>query len=98
MQPSGATEIFQGLQAGLQEVCQSVDPSRVNHIILLTDGHTYGDEQACLQLAEDAARKNIGITGLGVGDEWNDIFLDALAGRTGGSSVYISNPKDIQRI
>jgi Ca-activated chloride channel family protein len=98
MQPSGATEIFQGLEAGLQEVRRSLDPSRVNHIILLTDGHTYGDEQACLQLADQAARLNIGITGLGVGDEWNDIFLDALASRTGGSSAYISKPKDIQRI
>ncbi len=98
MQPGGATEIFQGLEAGLQEVRRSLNPSRVNHIILLTDGHTYGDEQACLQLADDAARQNIGITGLGVGDEWNDIFLDALASRTGGSSAYISKPKDIQRI
>jgi len=98
MQPGGATEIFQGLEAGLQEVRRSLNPSRVNHIILLTDGHTYGDEQACLKLAEEAASQNIGITGLGVGDEWNDIFLDALANRTGGSSAYISQPKDIQRI
>lgn len=98
MQPGGATEIFQGLDAGLKEVQRSLDPARVNHIILLTDGHTYGDEQACLELADDAARQNIGITGLGIGHEWNDIFLDALASRTGGSSVYISKAKDIQRI
>jgi Ca-activated chloride channel homolog len=98
MQPSGSTELYQGLEAGLKEVKRSLNPARVNHIILLTDGHTYGDEQACLQLADDAARQNIGITGLGVGAEWNDIFLDALAGRTGGSSAYISKPKDIQRI
>jgi Ca-activated chloride channel homolog len=98
MQPSGATEIFQGLEAGLNEVKRSLDPSRVNHIILLTDGHTYGDEQACFKLAEEAARLNVGITGLGVGHEWNDIFLDALTSRTGGSSAYISQPKDIERI
>ncbi len=98
MQPTGATEIFQGLEAGLKEVRRSLDPSRVNHIILLTDGHTYGDEQACLTLAEEAARQNIGITGMGIGHEWNDIFLDALASRTGGSSAYISKPKDIQNI
>ncbi|MFN8412261.1 MAG: DnaJ domain-containing protein [Anaerolineales bacterium] len=98
MQPSGATEIFQGLEAGMNEVRRSLDPARVNHIILLTDGHTYGDEQACLALAEEAAKQNIGITGLGIGHEWNDIFLDALAARTGGTSVYISKAKDIQRI
>jgi Ca-activated chloride channel family protein len=98
MQPSGATEIFQGLEAGLNEVKRSLDPARVNHIILLTDGHTYGDEQACFNLAEEAARLNVGITGLGIGHEWNDIFLDALASRTGGSSAYISQAKDIERI
>jgi Ca-activated chloride channel family protein len=65
---------------------------------LLTDGKTYGDEQACLQLAEEAAALNIGITGMGIGNEWNDIFLDALASRTGGSSAYISKPKDIERL
>ena len=98
MQTSGATEIYNGLKAGLQEVRRTVDPSRVNHIILLTDGQTYGDEQACLELAEEAAAQNIGISGMGIGNEWNDIFLDALASKTGGSSAYISNPKDIQRL
>ncbi|MGC8857448.1 MAG: DnaJ domain-containing protein, partial [Anaerolineae bacterium] len=98
MQPFGATEIFQGLEAAVQEVRRSLDPGRVNHIILLTDGHTYGDEQACLNLAEEAARQNIGISGLGIGGDWNDIFLDTLASRTGGSSAYISRPQDIQRL
>ena len=98
MQTTGATEIYNGLKAGLQEVRRTVDPSRVNHIIFLTDGQTYGDEQACLELAEQAAAQNIGISGMGIGNEWNDIFLDALASKTGGSSAYISNPKDIQRL
>lgn len=98
MQASGATELFQGLDAGLREVRRGLDPSRVNHIILLTDGHTYGDEQACLQLAEEAAAQNIGISGIGVGNEWNDIFLDALASRTGGNSAYIARAQDIQKV
>ena len=94
--PSGATEIFQGLNAGLNEIRKTISPDRVNHIILLTDGNTYGDEQKCLALAEKAALMNVGITGMGIGYEWNDIFLDALAGKTGGSSVHISQPRDIE--
>lgn len=97
MQTSGGTEIFQGLEAGMKEISRTVDPSRINHIILLTDGNTYGDEQSCLKLAEQAALQSVGITGMGIGSEWNDIFLDALAGKTGGSSVYISTPADIER-
>lgn len=98
LQTSGATEIFQGLQAAMGEIRRSLDAQRAHHIILLTDGHTYGDEKECLALAEQAAAQNIGITGMGIGNEWNDIFLDELASRTGGSSAYISKPKDIQQL
>lgn len=95
MQTTGGTEMYNGLKAAFDEVRRSLSPARVNHIILLTDGHTYGDEQQCLALAEEAASLHVGISGMGIGDEWNDIFLDALAGKTGGSSAYISKPKDI---
>jgi Ca-activated chloride channel homolog len=77
---------------------RSLDPRRVNHIVLLTDGHTYGDEQQCLALASKLAEQGIGISAMGIGKEWNDIFLDVLATRTGGSSAYIAQPQDIKRL
>lgn len=98
IQPSGATEIYQGLEAGVKEVMRSIDSKRINHIILLTDGHTYGDEQLCLALASKVAEHGIGISAMGIGQEWNDIFLDVLATRTGGSSAFISEPKEIKRL
>lgn len=98
IQPSGATEIFQGLEAGVKEVLRSLDPRRINHIVLLTDGHTYGDEPECLTLAAKVAEQGIGISAMGIGQEWNDIFLDVLATRTGGSSAFISEPQAIKRL
>lgn len=98
IQPGGATEIYQGLEAGVREVMRSNDAKRINHIILLTDGHTYGDEQLCLALASKIAERNIGISAMGIGQEWNDIFLDVLATRTGGSSAFIAEPQDIKRL
>lgn len=98
IQPSGATEIYQGLEAGVKEVMRSIDSKRVNHIILLTDGQTYGDEQLCLELAARLAERGIGISALGVGGEWNDVFLDTLSTRTGGSASHISDPQDIKRL
>lgn len=98
IQPSGATEIYQGLEAGVKEVMRSLDAKRISHVILLTDGHTYGDEQECLALASKIAERGIGISAMGIGQEWNDVFLDILATRTGGSSAFISEPKDIKRL
>lgn len=97
LQANGGTEIFRGLEAGLAEVRRSLRSNSINHIILLTDGRTYGDEQACLNLADYAAESGIGISGLGIGSQWNDAFLDDLAARTGGSSVYVSETADIER-
>jgi Ca-activated chloride channel family protein len=98
MQPSGATDIYQGLEAGAKEVMRSADGKRINHMILLTDGQTYGDEQQCLALASKLAEHGIGVSGMGIGEEWNDIFLDVLSTRTGGSSAYIAQPQDIKRL
>lgn len=98
IQPGGATEIYQGLEAGVKEVMRTNDANRINHIILLTDGHTYGDEQLCLALASKIAERGIGISAMGIGQEWNDIFLDVLATRTGGSSAFIAEPQDIKRL
>lgn len=92
MAAGGATEIFKGLEAGYRQVETHFSQDSVNHIILLTDGRTYGDEEQCLNLADEAAQLGVGISAMGMGDEWNDRFLDDLAGRTGGSSAYIHTP------
>ncbi len=97
-QTGGGTEIFKGLEAGFDEIRRYANPNTVSHIILLTDGRTYGDEQQCYGLAKQAAELGIGISGLGIGSGWNDIFLDQLASSTGGTTMYVSQPKDIERL
>jgi Ca-activated chloride channel homolog len=97
MQASGGTEMLQGMEAAYREVSRHASKSFVNHIVLITDGRTYGDERQCLDLADKAAREGIGISAMGIGEEWNDVFLDQLASRTGGTSEYISSPNAVVR-
>lgn len=94
----GGTEIFQGLQTGFNLVKTYRRKGYLNHVILLTDGHTYGDEADCLELANQAASQGIGITTLGIGTRWNDVFLDTIASRTGGTSAYIRDPEQIRML
>jgi Ca-activated chloride channel family protein len=98
IQTSGATEILKGLRAGLEEVRRTSDSGTIDHLILITDGRTYGDEQACLELADQAAHEGIEITAIGVGEAWNDIFLDAVASKTGGQAVYIESISTLNRL
>jgi Ca-activated chloride channel family protein len=96
MRAGGGTEIFQGLSTGFSELRRHIRESPINHIFLLTDGRTYGDEDDCLNLADLAATVGVRITGMGIGTEWNDDLIDELAARTGGSSFYISEISGIQ--
>ena len=91
---SGGTEIYQGLRAGLDELAR-LGGDRAGHLILLTDGHTYGDADHCLRLAREAAARGIGITAFGLGADWNDTFLDALVSPSGGQSHHAETPDDV---
>ncbi len=92
----GGTEILEGLLAGLCTLQPNLSPTAVNHLLLLTDGHTYGDEDRCLLLAKLAAIDGVTISCFGIGQEWNDKFLDELAGITGGTAVYINASQQVK--
>jgi Ca-activated chloride channel family protein len=98
IQASGGTEIYQGLEAGFQQIQWNLNRALVNHIILITDGHTYGDELACLELANRAAAQGVRITALGIGSDWNDNFLDTITQITGGNTHYISKTSDLRKL
>ncbi len=97
MNADGGTEIYQGLSTALRQARQHLSTEYVNHIILLTDGQTYDDENLSLALADDAASLGIGISTMGIGEEWNDEFMDELASKTGGAADYINSPGAVVR-
>jgi Ca-activated chloride channel family protein len=92
---SGSTEIYKGLKAGVDLLRLGSINHLTRHLILLTDGNTYGDEAACLELAKDAFAQGIMISAMGLGHEWNDVFLDELATSTGGSTVFVKSAGDL---
>jgi Ca-activated chloride channel family protein len=96
LQAGGGTEIYKGLEMGFSQVRQFRSGGRVNHIILITDGRTYGDEISCENLADEASALGIGISALGIGNQWNDKFLDHITSKTGGICKYISDSRDIR--
>ncbi len=98
MTPSGGTEIYQGLEAGYEQLKYYCQRDSVGHLFLLTDGHTYGDEEACLNLARHASTDGIVISALGIGTDWNDQFLDRLTSLCGGSTAYVSSREALLKL
>ncbi|HEY9077386.1 MAG TPA: VWA domain-containing protein [Anaerolineaceae bacterium] len=95
--PGGGTEIYQGLDQGIRLLREHLNPEHSRHLVLITDGHTYGDEEKCLQAAQAAAQDKISISALGIGHEWNDTFLDELTAFSGNSAFLVKDPQSISQ-
>jgi Ca-activated chloride channel family protein len=97
IQSGGGTEILQGLKLGMEQVKAWNTDDTISHLILLTDGQTYGDEEQCLEMAKLAGAEKISLTLMGVGADWNDKLLDDMASLSGrpDASVYIDSTSKI---
>lgn len=94
----GGTEMATGMQMGLQEVARPMLTRGVSRLVLLTDGRTYGDESRCVEIARRAQAKGIGITALGVGDEWNEDLMETIAASENSRTEYITNAQQIMAV
>ena len=92
---SGGTQMSRGLSLALREVYREFAKDRVNQVLLLTDGQTYGDEAQCLKLAKEAGEHSIGIQALGLGDDWNEDLLDQIGKLSAGDSDLIETADEI---
>jgi Ca-activated chloride channel family protein len=99
IQSQGGTEILQGLELGMQELERWHSADRINHLILLTDGQTYGDEEGCLAVARSAGEQGFSLTLMGVGSDWNDQLLDDMARLSGApdASIYVDSTGKIAK-
>jgi Ca-activated chloride channel homolog len=84
----GGTAMDQGIGLGVGEVEKNAGDGRLSQVVILTDGETSG-EQACRQLAQQAAQKKIHLTVMGVGTEWNASLIKDLAKLSDGKWYYI---------
>lgn len=95
IEEAGGTAMSGGLRAGQTELQRHTAADRVGALLLLTDGQTWGDEDACRTIAQELSQAGVRITALGLGVEWNEKLLDDLADATGGSSDYVADPAQI---
>lgn len=95
IEAAGGTEMATGIGMAVQEINRALLSQSINHIILLTDGRTYGDETACVQLVRRAQDRGTGLTALGIGEEWNEDLLETMAARENSHTRYITSAQEI---
>jgi Ca-activated chloride channel family protein len=92
----GGTQMALGMRAAIEEVKKNLDTSRLNRVLVLTDGQTY-EETACIDLVQQN-REQITFSTIGVGVEFNEKLLMRLAQDSNGKYHFIGNPAEIPNI
>ena len=91
----GGTAMSGGMRRGMGELERELAPERLNRMLLLTDGETFGDEDDCRELGKEMGDKGIVIQAMGLGEDWNEELLDQVAEASGGRADFIEKPEDI---
>jgi Ca-activated chloride channel family protein len=84
----GGTSMDEGMKLALEEVEKQSNTGRLSQVLVLTDGETTG-ETTCRQLAQEAARKKVHLTLMGVGVDWKASLIKDLAKLSEGKWYYI---------
>ncbi|MCX7799773.1 MAG: VWA domain-containing protein [Fimbriimonadales bacterium] len=95
------TNLYDGLNLGLQQIVQSQETGRASRLLLLTDGEpTVGvrDFPSLVNAAAMARERGATLTLLGFGPDYNEELLAAMAKRAGGNHYFVSRPELIPEI
>ncbi len=84
----GGTSMDEGMKLAIAEVEKLAGGGRLSQVLVLTDGETTG-EVNCRELAQEAARKKIHLTLMGVGIDWKASLIKDLAKLSEGKWYYI---------
>ena len=82
------TNMALGLSRAMDEIRRNGDPTRINRMILLTDGFASNPEHT-LQIARQISSERVSIVSLGFGGEFDMGFMDQIASFSGGAAEYI---------
>ena len=96
IQADGSTALYDGINLGAREILKNASSEYLNRIILLSDGLANVGPQSTPEisgLGESLASENISTTTVGVGTDYNEDLMGALAS-AGGGNVYFAQDSD----
>jgi Ca-activated chloride channel family protein len=101
LRPGGWTDLSGGWLTGCREVANHLASQEVSRALLLTDGlanRGITDIEELMQHARELRHRGIATSTFGVGLEFNEQLLEALAEQGGGHFYYIGRPEQIPEV
>ena len=97
----GSTALHAGWVQGGIQVSQHLNPEYLNRVILLSDGLANVGETNPDVISSDVhglAQRDVSTTTMGIGDDYNEDLLEAMARSGDGNYYYIQSPQQLPNI
>jgi len=98
LRPGGMTALFAGTAKGAAEVRKFADRNTIDRVILLSDGQANVGPQTPGELGRlgDALRRErIAVTTIGLGLDYSEDVMVALAQKSGGNHFFVEDPSQL---
>jgi len=93
----GGTDMLAGLGTGIRAVAEHQKGDQVNRVILISDGIPNVAE-GLVEQARTAQAKGIGVSTLGVGVDYNENLMTAIANAGNGGYYFVADAKKLPSI
>ena len=101
LEARGATDLVAGMLAGVSQVAENYRESMVNRVLLLSDGlanRGVTHPLEILELVRQARGRGVPVTTLGLGLQYDEDLMQAIAENSGGAYYYIEDPAETASI
>lgn len=101
IQTNGSTDLHGGWLEGGTQVAAHLDTSALNRVLLLTDGLANAgvvDPKLIARDVEGLSKRGVSTSALGVGSDFNEDLLMAMAQKGDGNFYFIESAADLERI
>lgn len=99
LQAGNTTALFAGVSKGAHEVRKFIEREYINRIILLSDGLANEGPStpgALGDLGQSLGHERIAVSTLGLGADYNEDLMTALAQKSDGNHMFIRNEDDLK--
>lgn len=101
LEADGTTALYAGVKEGGEQVKEFRSDTKVNRVILLSDGLANVGPSSPREVAElgrELASKGISVTTIGLGLEYNEDLMQRLAAASDGNHVFVERPSDLAEV
>jgi Ca-activated chloride channel family protein len=101
IEAGGSTALYAGVQLGADQIHEYLSSKRINRVILLSDGLANVGPSTPRQLRTlggELTRRGIAVTTIGVGNDYNEDLMAALAEASDANYYYVKDTEKLPEI